>query len=73
MIHIKPATVFLDEGHLVLVDLGLCENIQVATFEVDEAVTVQLPVWLGARTEGGDNFRSLWVDGHNSTKISRPP
>ena len=26
---------------------------------------VQFPVWLDARTKGGDNFPLLWVGGHN--------
>lgn len=26
---------------------------------------VQFPVWLDARTKGGDNFPLLWVDSHN--------
>ena len=61
---IKPDNIFLDEeGHLVLADLGLAENI--ATFEGGEDMMVQFPVWLDARTKGGDNFPLLWVGGHN--------
>ena len=61
---IKPDNIFLDEeGHLVLADLGLAENI--ATFEGGEDMMVQFPVWLDARTKGGDDFPLLWVGGHN--------
>ena len=61
---IKPDNIFLDEGgHLVLADLGLAENI--ATFEGGEDMMVQFPVWLDARTKGGDDFPLLWVSGHN--------
>ena len=45
---------------MVLTDLGLAGNI--ATFEGGEDMMVQFLVWLDARTEGGDNFRSLWVE-----------
>jgi serine/threonine protein kinase len=48
---IKPDNIFLDEeGHLVLADLGLAENI--ATFEGGEDMMVQFPVWLDARAKG---------------------
>jgi serine/threonine protein kinase len=61
---IKPDNIFLDdEGHLVLADLGLAENI--ATFEGGEEMMVQFPVWLDARSKGGDDFPLLWVSGHN--------
>ncbi|KAF8817121.1 kinase-like protein [Phlegmacium glaucopus] len=61
---IKPDNIFLDEeGHLVLADLGLAENI--ATFEGGEDMMEQFPVWVDARTKGGDNFPLLWVGGHN--------
>jgi len=61
---IKPDNIFLDEeGHLVLADLGLAENI--ATFEGGEDMMAQFPVWVDARTKGGDNFPLLWVGGHN--------
>ena len=48
---------------MVLADLGLAENI--ATFEGGEDMMVQFPVWLDARTKGGDDFPLLWVSGHN--------
>lgn len=61
---IKPDNIFLDEeGHLVLADLGLAANI--AFFEGGEDMMTHFPVWMDARTKGGDDFPLLWVDGHN--------
>ncbi|KAH9480261.1 putative serine/threonine-protein kinase ndrA [Psilocybe cubensis] len=61
---IKTDNIFLDgNGHLVLADLGLAENI--ATYEGGEEMMKYFPEWLEARDKGGDDFPLLWVNHRN--------
>ncbi|KAF9533186.1 kinase-like domain-containing protein [Crepidotus variabilis] len=61
---VKPESILLDEkGHLILADLGLSANI--GRFEGDGAQMESFPVWLEAKTNGGDDYPLLWVDGIN--------
>lgn len=61
---IKPENIFLDEnGHLILADLGLAENI--GTFDGAEQDAANFPSWLEAKDRGGDDYPLLWADGTN--------
>ncbi|PPR04079.1 hypothetical protein CVT24_010652 [Panaeolus cyanescens] len=65
---IKPDNIFLDDnGHLLLADLGLAENI--AIYEGGDAAMVSFPEWLAARDQGGDGFPFLWAENRNPLSI----